>query len=375
MTEQRPILDVAADGDTAGLTVAGCRQRQDRLRALLRARGLDGVLVTDPRHVHWLTGHWGRAVFSVLAFVPADGPIVLVTAYPPTDDVAADVRLTFEAARHATLVDDQPAAALAALRPFLAHGASLGSDGPWLPGLLPGVAVHDVRDAFLGLRRAKDADELVLLRRGVAGCEAAFAAARRLVGSGITEVRLYADMLAAAVEVVGEPIGEFGNDFQSGGGGGAPRRRVPRPGELMPLDVSVIVRGYCSDLCRTLIVGGQPRGAQREAHGLVLDVLHEIETMVRPGVSCRSVFAFAFNRLDGRHGWSFPHHLGHGVGLSQHEAPRLNPNWDDTFLVGDVFTVEPGLYGEDLAGGVRIEEEYVVTEFGVERLSNAPVGL
>jgi len=346
-----------------------------RLRTLLRARGLDGALVVDPRHVHWLTGHWGRAVFSVLAFVPADGPVVLVTAYPPAGDVAADVTLTFEAARLATLVDDQPAAAFATLRPVLAPGAALGCDGPWLPGLLPGVTVYDLRGALLELRRAKDADELLLLRRGVAGCEAAFAAARLRVGSGITEVRLYAEMLAAAVEVVGEPIGEFGNDFQSGGGGGAPRARIPQPGELIPLDVSVVVRGYCSDLCRTLIVAAEPTAAQHEAHRLILGVLREIETMIRPGVTCRSVYARALERLDGRNGWSFPHHLGHGVGLSQHEAPRLNPNWDDTFRVGDVFTVEPGLYGEDLAGGVRIEEEYVVTEDGVERLSNAPVGL
>ena len=79
--------------------------------------------------------------------------------------------------------------------------------------------------------------------------------------------------------------------------------------------------------------------------------------------------------LDGQHGWRFFHHLGHGIGLFPHEAPRLNPNWDDVFEVGDVFTVEPGLYGEDLNAGIRIEHNYLVTEGGLERLSQYPTDL
>lgn len=74
--------------------------------------------------------------------------------------------------------------------------------------------------------------------------------------------------------------------------------------------------------------------------------------------------------LEGFEGWSFPHHLGHGIGLCPHEAPRLNPHWDDTFEVGDTFTAEPGLYHPSLKAGLRIEENFLVTENGVEKLSN-----
>ena len=74
--------------------------------------------------------------------------------------------------------------------------------------------------------------------------------------------------------------------------------------------------------------------------------------------------------IDGRNGWHFTHHLGHGIGLHCHEAPRLNPNWDDTFAVGDVFTAEPGLYADELRGGSRVEDNFLVTETGVERLSH-----
>jgi Xaa-Pro aminopeptidase len=70
----------------------------------------------------------------------------------------------------------------------------------------------------------------------------------------------------------------------------------------------------------------------------------------------------------------FNHHLGHGIGLFPHEAPHLNPHWNDTFEVGDVFTAEPGLYDEKiLRAGMRIENDYVVTETGVENL--CPFGM
>jgi Xaa-Pro dipeptidase len=69
------------------------------------------------------------------------------------------------------------------------------------------------------------------------------------------------------------------------------------------------------------------------------------------------------------------HHLGHGVGLSPHEYPHLNPKWDDTLLEGEVFTAEPGVYGPELRGGIRIENQYLVTKTGVKNLLNFPVEL
>jgi Xaa-Pro aminopeptidase len=78
--------------------------------------------------------------------------------------------------------------------------------------------------------------------------------------------------------------------------------------------------------------------------------------------------------LDGFNGWSFFHHLGHGTGLSPHEAPYLNADWDDVLQVGDLFTVEPGLYHADLRGGVRLEQNYWLTGNGLCRLSSYPLG-
>ena len=72
----------------------------------------------------------------------------------------------------------------------------------------------------------------------------------------------------------------------------------------------------------------------------------------------------------------FNHHLGHGIGLAPHEGPHLNPNWDDVFEVGDVFTAEPGLYDPTrLKAGMRLENDYLVTEQGVELLTPFNLGL
>ena len=68
---------------------------------------------------------------------------------------------------------------------------------------------------------------------------------------------------------------------------------------------------------------------------------------------------------------SFCHHLGHGIGLGVHEAPRLNPHWADTLEPGDVFTVEPGLYYTGL-GGVRIEDLVIIETDGYRNVTTFP---
>jgi Xaa-Pro dipeptidase len=135
------------------------------------------------------------------------------------------------------------------------------------------------------------------------------------------------------------------------------------------------VRGYFADNCRTLAVGGRPTAAQQQACDKIAEVFPLVESMVRPGLSCKAFYEQIKRLLDNYLPGSFDHHLGHGIGLFPHEGPHLNPNWDDVFEVGDVFTVEPGLYSTELRAGIRLENDYLVTEAGVELLSDFPLGL
>jgi Xaa-Pro aminopeptidase len=100
-----------------------------------------------------------------------------------------------------------------------------------------------------------------------------------------------------------------------------------------------------------------------------------VEKTVRPGKSCRELYLEVEEILGDADGAKLSHHLGHGIGLYPHEAPHLNPFWDDTFQEGEVFTAEPGLYAPNFRGGIRLENDYLVTQNGVELLSDFPLEL
>jgi Xaa-Pro dipeptidase len=353
----------------AGLTREGCLRRQAALRERLATLDVDVAVLSDARHIHYFTGHWDRGVFPSLLLIEARGRTTLAVLHPIDTSLAIDELVLFPGVRHGNLIDAPLTAAHASVRERLRAGRRFGYDVP-LPPDLATTAACDLGDTLRALRRRKEADELALIRRGIAGCEAAYAAAREMLRPGVSEFEVYVECQRAATLSIGEPIGEFGNDFQSGTAGGPPRHRRVEAGELMPLDLSAVVRGYSSDLCRTFAIGDAPAPAQHDAHRAVTDALEHVERSVRPGLSCRALHEEIAQKLDGYRGWRFPHHLGHGIGLAAHEAPRLNPQWDDTFAEGDVFTAEPALYADELRGGVRIEQDYRVTADGVERLSS-----
>ena len=130
----------------------------------------------------------------------------------------------------------------------------------------------------------------------------------------------------------------------------------------------MVVAGYRGDFTATLAVGA-PTESQRELHSLCLAALSAGEQALKPGASCRGVYqalAGVFAAAGRRE--AFPHHAGHGIGLSHPEAPAFVPESEETLDSGEVVTLEPGIYVEGI-GGVRIEHNYLVTPGGYERLT------
>ena len=356
-----------------------CRGRQRRLVSAMQELELDGVLVQQAENVQWLTGFRPHRLMGAAVVLGADGTCTLSAPNDEPGDAAADEVVTFESQWCCTLRQEQSKGALEALQGSTgALGGRIGIESSTAPAHsgLAAERVSDVEPLLWRLRRRKDADEMAMMRRAIDCTAAMYQTAREIIEPGITELEVFNRLHDAAVTIAGEPLTHpLGNDYQCGSPGGPPRNRAAEAGELFVLDLGPSYRGYYADNCRTICVGGSPTDEQRLAWEAIVDVLDMVEETVKPGVSCAAVYRQAKGMLDEVRRDAFFHHLGHGVGLFPHEAPHLNPNWDDTFEEGDVFTAEPGLYWPDLKAGIRLEQNYQVTADGVELLTTFPLEL
>ena len=368
------------DHDPYEVDTRHCRSRQQRLLAEIKRLGLEWVIATRGESVQWLTGAYVGPLFRTAAAMDRDGRLVLVLPSRKQDlKVAADEVLTYEEKWHSTTRDEQRVACNAALLTALPHrvksvGGEWSDFGPDLQAVCEGAPAN-IEPVIFQLRRRKDPDELAMLRRAIDANRAMYATTREIVQPGVNEIDVYNVLHAAAVAELGEPLTYFGQDFRSGARGGPPRDRRIEAGELYILDLGVGFRGYHSDNARTIAVGAEPTESQLAAWQAAREVFDVVQERVKPGASCQQLFHDVQSMLNRRQPWVFNHHLGHGIGLAPQEGPHLNPRWDDTFEEGDFFAVEPGLYHEDLRFGIRLEENYLVTADGVEKLTDYPLEL
>jgi Xaa-Pro aminopeptidase len=216
------------------------------------------------------------------------------------------------------------------------------------------------------LRMVKDRGELELMQKAAAlGCHL-FEMMLPRIEAGMTEVAL-----AAELEFEARKRGAEGMSFEtivaSGARSALPHgratlARLPRKG-FVTLDFGVILNGYCSDMTRTVHLGGATR-EERAAYEAVLEAQETAVHAVKPGATCGEVDRAARDVLE-KAGWGkyFTHSTGHGVGLEIHEQPRVAAGQEMRLETGMVVTIEPGVY---LPGkfGIRIEDMVAVTAKG-----------
>ncbi len=362
------------------LTAEGCRRRRERLwQRLNPPPEADYLLLTDPIHLMYLANFWVDpfslgAGFGGALLLRADGRAKLIhdNRLPRTVEQAH-----VEERRVVPWYDGQSPGKgprqLALLADVNPHGRGFHAhDRPGDPN------AAQVVNTLAALRRRKDPDEVALLRRCMAATDAGHAWARANVQPGMTELDVYTGVSAACAQAAGQPVIVYGDFAVSPGPqrrGGPPTGRVLEPGDMFILDYSVVIGGYRSDFTNTLVVGREPNADQRRLYDLCVAAMAAGEKELRPGASCQAVYDAVRGVFD-KVGMAdyFPHHAGHGLGLTHPEAPFFVRHSDETVQAGDVVTLEPGLYVPDV-GGIRIEHNYLITDAGFERLSNHTISL
>jgi Xaa-Pro dipeptidase len=363
------------------IEIAACRARQKRLLDVMQRERLDLAIVTQIEHVQYLAGPRFGWTFQPAVALSSDGRVTLVAPNRAPEVAAADEVVCYQAQKHSTLRNDQRQASSEVLAGTLANrkyrriGVEFSTFGQHLAHALGAAALVDIEPSLYEMRRRKDPDELALIKKAIAATGRMYARAREIIRPGITELEMFNELQTVAVIDFGEMMTGTGNDYQCASRGGPPRAdRAAHAGQLYILDLGPAFRGYFADNCRTIAVTEADEKQQR-AWSQIRKVFDHLERTVKPGKSCAELYHEAEAILREAPVGVFDHHLGHGIGLFPHEAPHLNPNWDDVFQEGEIFTAEPGLYAPELQVGMRLENDYLVTKDGVELLSDFPLEL
>ncbi len=350
------------------------RGRQKNLRGQLASCRLDAVLISHLPNLRYLCGFTGSAG---LLLVEESGSVFVTDVRYATQSREEVEGAGVVIARKA--LASALAERLAGMRKK-SNQWRIGieadhltvAENKRLRDLMPrGVQLRSAPPLVERARVVKDAAELARIRAAVELGGRLFDRALEVIGPGVKENEVAAEMEYAARRAGAEEM-SFPTIIASGARSALPHGRASSQaiakGGFVVCDFGVILAGYCSDQTRTVWVGDPTEPARRAYDAVQQAQLSAIES-VRPGCSVAQVDAAARKVLRGAGvGRYFTHSTGHGVGLEIHEAPRVAPGQDEVLQPGMVITIEPGVYFPG-KWGVRIEDVVAVTAQGCEVLT------
>ncbi len=348
-----------------------------RKRALdsLAASQLDGLLVTDETNVSYLTGFTGDS--SYLLLMPERAVIISDPRY--TTQLQAECPgLEMEVRPPGTTIFESTGEILGSIQVktlgFEADSVTVAVQQKLTEKLPAGLELQPAPVPLVELRAIKDAEEIAATRRAVWVAQRAFEVIRHRLQPEHTEFQT-----AAELEHTIRGLGGTGCSFSpivAVGERAALPHAVPTNKQflestLILFDWGAIVDHYRSDITRVLFTGPPPDEFET-IYKVVLEAQRAAIETIAPGVVTGEVDAAARGVI-GKAGYGdyFGHGLGHGVGLQIHEHPRMSRNTEDVLQAGMIVTVEPGIYLPG-RGGVRLEDDVLVTESGHEVLTSVP---
>lgn len=349
----------------------------NQLQALMQDQEIDNLLISDPISIAYLTDYTvGPGERLLLLILKANGQkfLVLNQLFPSYLGDRADLEVI-------TYQDGQ--AIIAQIAEHLSPGRT-GIDKTWPSAFLLDLMQERKDLSFFNgsflideLRAIKSPEEIHLMREASHLNDQAMAQLVEFAEEGLSEyemrdrlAKVYADLDCHGFSF--EPIIAYGPN------GADPHHEtdhsLPRAGQSLVIDIGSSYKNYCSDMTRTVFYG-PISDRDREVYQTVLQANLAAIAAVKPGVSFASIDRAARKVIEeAGYGEYFTHRLGHSIGRDVHEAGDVGPFNEDLIQVGNIFSIEPGIY---LPGemGVRIEDLVVVTEDGCEVLNQYPKDL
>jgi len=348
--------------------------RRESLSRLIEPEGVDAFLITNPINVSYLTGFSGDSSFLILGKPRA----ILISDARYTEQIGEECPGLEAHIRPHDQTIQKVATDLLDKLGFHQVGFESGqlsvADLETLIGLVPRIAWKPGRDRVELLRVVKDASEITQIREAIVIAEKAFDMFRAMLRPTDSEKDL-SDNMEWYVRRAGGRCASFRTIVASGERAALPHApptsRLWDAAELLLVDWGAMGRFYNCDLTR-VFAGHRISPKLEQVYEVVLRAQQKALAAIRPGVKARDVDAEA-RAVIGEAGFGqfFGHGLGHGIGLQIHEAPGIRQNSDAVLQAGMVFTVEPGIYLTGW-GGVRIEDDVLVTPDGCEILTHVP---
>jgi len=352
-----------------------------RLDALLEGSQADMVAIVPGENMLYFTGlHFHLSERPIVGLYSRQGLSFII---PQLEVAKLEARPELEARRFAwTDRDGYEAAFRQAVLELGLPDKRFAMDGQtmrlfeWLAFERAGISSANRMDAgelFLNMRARKSPEEVAKMQAAIDISEAALQATMQWARPGMTEReiadRLSAEMLERGAQGLAFLLVLTGE--KSGLPHGNTGERVWGEDEFLLIDFGACYQDYPADITRTFCAG-EPTEQMRAMYAAVYDANRAAREFARPGVTCAAVDRAARQVIEAAgFGDYFIHRLGHGLGLSVHELPNIVAGNEQVLEAGMVFTIEPGVYIPQV-GGVRIEDNVLVTDDGLDVLTSFP---